>query len=215
MTGVPDFLTYALRKFPDRPCVIEADRTFTFSQIDRRARRLAAALTAAGILRGSRVGMLASNRAEHLEIALACQRLGLIFVPINNRLGPAEFAKIIEDCSPSLLLCEPRFAGSDRPTNGIPIWLFDGDGDQSYEAMLDNVASPASAPDNCDPDALFEILYTSGTSGVAKGVTITNQQHLMRTASIGLSLDITAQDIFLQSLPLFHLASTFTEAFAM
>ena len=104
MQIVPDLLTFACARFPDRPAVICGDRVLTFAQVDERADRLAAALSRRGIEAGDRVGILAMNAVEYLEAQVATMRIGAILVPLNFRLAVPELAFITGDAAPGVLI---------------------------------------------------------------------------------------------------------------
>jgi len=82
---VPNLVSNAAKRFPERTAVIEGERSLTFGELRHRAGRAAAAFRAAGLKRGDRVALLALNELEYLEILVATQLAGLIVVPLNSR----------------------------------------------------------------------------------------------------------------------------------
>ena len=82
---------------PDRPAVIDGDRTFTFQELDGRANTLAARLADMGVEPGEPVGVLLPNRAEWFVVSHAVARLGGRTVPISPRLTAGEAGYIAED----------------------------------------------------------------------------------------------------------------------
>jgi acyl-CoA synthetase (AMP-forming)/AMP-acid ligase II len=204
----PDLLSVGLRRTPGAVCVLDPVLTLTFAQADERASRLAGALRAAGLRRGDRIALLARNRAEHLELMVAAQRGGFILVPLNWRLTPGELAAVVADCRPALLVHAASFAETAAVLDVPRRWPLE----QDYAGRL---AATAPAPrEPIDPGTLCEILYTSGTTGTAKGAMVTNRGHLARMCTVALELRIAPGHVFLQVMPMFHIMVIFTHAFA-
>ena len=97
---------------PDAPAVHDLDRSMTFAQWNRRACRLANALTGLGLSRGDRVAVLAYNRIEWAEIYCAAAKAGLVVVPINFRLTAPETAFILGDSGADALIVEDALTGT-------------------------------------------------------------------------------------------------------
>jgi acyl-CoA synthetase (AMP-forming)/AMP-acid ligase II len=204
----PDLLTVGLRRTPGAVCVLDPVLTLTFAQVDERASRLLGALRAAGLDRGDRIALLARNRAEHLELMVAAQRGGFALVPLNWRLTMQELARIVADCTPALLVHAESFAETAAGLNVSRCWPLD----DGYEQRL--AATPPAPREPIDPGALCEILYTSGTTGAAKGAMVSNRGHLARMCTVALDLLIGPGHVFLQVMPMFHIMVIFTHTFA-
>jgi acyl-CoA synthetase (AMP-forming)/AMP-acid ligase II len=204
----PDLLAVGLRRTPEAVCVLDPVLRLTFSQVDDRASRLLGALRTAGLQRGDRIALLAQNRAEHLELMVSAQRGGFVLVPLNWRLTGGELGRIVADCTPALLVHALPFAGTAAGLNVPRRWQLD----ESYAHRL---AATAAAPrEPIDPDALCEILYTSGTTGTPKGAMVSNRGHLARMCTVALDLLIGPGHVFLQVMPMFHIMVIFTHTFA-
>src|SRR5690242_12196910 len=78
----------------------------SYADLRRRAEALAQTLSNMGLRTGDRVALLARNGPWFFDLLLACARLGLVLVPINVRLSPAEVAFILQDAEPGLLFCD-------------------------------------------------------------------------------------------------------------
>lgn len=213
----PDLLRNPAKRFADRPCMVGADaagavRTLTFAECDRRADQLAAALAARGVAAGDRVALLALNEVEYLEIQVAAQRLGAILVPLNYRLAVPELAFIVADAGARLLIHGPTQAAAAAEL-GLPTLHLGDDGvGDPYEAAL------AAHPDPerrgpLDAEAAACILYTSGTTGRPKGAVLSNLALYARAAAHGVELPIAPGDVFVQTLPMFHIASNLSYGF--
>jgi malonyl-CoA/methylmalonyl-CoA synthetase len=185
----------------DRPAldVDAADgavRTLTFGELDRRANRMAQALTARGVCQGDRVGVYLANRLEFLDVFLACTRLGAVCTPINVLYKAREIAHLVSDADPRLIVADA--AAADRFPAGSPVVHVDALQDEA-------AAAAATRPDvSIDDDDPAVIIYTSGTTGRSKGAVLSHGNFLANTASIVTSWRITNADRYLAALPLFH-----------
>ena len=172
-----------------------ACQEYTFGDLDARANRMARELTARGLGAGDRLALWLPNRLEYVDLYLACTRLGIIVVPINVLYRERERAHILADSTPRAVVVEDPGAW-DVP--GIDAW--------SVDALAAAAAvQPAHAPDVAvtggTPAAL---VYTSGTTGPAKGAVIT---HANLAANARTLVDVwrfSASDRLLLALPLFH-----------
>jgi long-chain acyl-CoA synthetase len=183
---------------PDAAAIVTLRSSLTFSELDERNRSLAGALTAGGLGRGDRVGVLSSNRPEALEVSAGALRIGIVPVPVNALLTPSEIAYLIDDSG-------VRWLFTDRTVEPHPalekIVTF-GD---AYERLL-HEATPV---DVADVTLGRPMHYTSGTTGAPKGVWVT--PHDARTAA-RISSDfrklwgINAEDVHLVCSPLAHSA---------
>ena len=168
---------HALRR-PARTAVIDGDLELTYADLDERATRLATALLAAGLRPGDRVALLMDNTHRPVEVMVACARAGFVHVPLDFRLTADDVRAILADCLPSAVIVdEPYLAVADAvhpDLPGVAVWARGAGG---YDELL--AAGGTRPPDVEVHDTdVFSILYTSGTTGRAKGVTATHQQTL-------------------------------------
>lgn len=202
---------------PDKIAVVAGTDRLSFAELDGRMGRLGGALRAAGLAARDRIALLALNELETVEIQAACVRSGFAEVPLNARLTAPELAFILGDVEPSLLivgrgqeqLAKAAVAQLDKPLRVLHLGR--DCGEDSYDAFRD-----ASAPDpDADPDDPFlpvTILYTSGTTGRPKGAILDRLNLSARIAQGAIDLGIRAEDVWLQALPMFHIASIGTFA---
>lgn len=198
---------------PEQLGARDLDRSLTFRQWNDRARKLANVLLGLGLRKGDRVAVLAYNRLEWAEIYAATAKAGLIAVPLNFRLAPAEMRFIIEDAQADCLLCEDvlcpqieeiradlaipenRFIhfGAERAPVG---W-------QSFEALLAqaSASTPQVQIDGADPWAL---MYTSGTTGKPKGVIRSHHGMAMLSLVTEVELGVGRADDAMLVMPMCH-----------
>jgi acyl-CoA synthetase (AMP-forming)/AMP-acid ligase II len=193
--------------------VLEGDRSLTFSEVDERADRLAAGLLELGIRPGDRVALLAFNELEYLEIQVGVQRARAVMVPLNYRLSVPELAHILDKCGASALIYGPGLEGAAGQLE-VPLLVRlgpDGPG-RPYGDLL--AAEPVPETDDAlDPALPVNILYTSGTTGRPKGAVLTNLGFFSRSAALALDISARSGSVFLQTLPMFHIAANTAYSF--
>ena len=174
---VGNIIKTAATRFPAREALLCAGtgRRFTFRQLNVRSNQLAHALMALPLERGSVVAFICSNRAEILETYLALAKTGLVGLPLNYRLAPAELEVLINEIGAVTVIIEARFGGvlghlkANCPTLNHAIWIGSDapDSCRQYEEVL--AAAPATEPDIAVDDAApYYFNLTSGTTGLPK-----------------------------------------------
>ena len=149
-----------------------------FLELIRRARTFIASKK---LQKGERCGLLAANSIRWVAMDLALMAEGLIVVPLYSRQAPAELVAMMKDCTPALVCCGDvalRDAIAQSWAEAPPQFLFD-----EIFAGVDGVQLERPRVDNDSP---VTIIYTSGTSGEAKGVVLT-------AANVGFMLERTAE----------------------
>ncbi|MBI3438757.1 MAG: AMP-binding protein [Proteobacteria bacterium] len=180
-------------------------RKITYAMLEQRAARAASAFAAHGVAREDRVAILCRNRIEFFEAMFACAKIGAILVPLNWRAPAAELACLLDDCSPRLMLfgredkdCATRLRRAGLNTIAL-------DSSDGYEALLaDSVAFQGER--RWSGDAIWSLLYTSGTTGSPKAVIQTFQMAAINAFHTTQAFGIANNDHTLNFLPLFHTA---------
>ncbi|HEU4997108.1 MAG TPA: AMP-binding protein [Gemmatimonadaceae bacterium] len=171
-------------------------RTSTFGQVEARANRMAHELSARGLSKGDRLCVHLPNSVAFIDLFLACVRLGVVFVPMNVLYKERELKHIIGDSDPRAVVTS---TGSDAvyPENVVR-W--------EVETLTENAGTrPTSrvlVPSNGDAPAM--IVYTSGTTGTAKGAVLSHNNLAANGISLTTCWRITEADRYLAVLPLFH-----------
>jgi acyl-CoA synthetase (AMP-forming)/AMP-acid ligase II len=187
------------------------DRRLTYGALDRGASRVAAMLADQGVQPGQRIAWLGRSHERFFEVLFGAARARVCLAPINGRLAVPEIAFILDDSSAELFFVTGDFCAMAKAVVAQierPIRLIVVDGPQAgfenLEALLDAAgAAPAREPQAAD-DVMQ--LYTSGTTGVPKGVRLNNANYaaFLKTAMTFESLDFATDDVFVAVMPLFH-----------
>jgi len=171
-------------------------QALTFHDVDARANRMAQELASRGLSRGDRLCVHLANRVEFIDIFLACTRLGVVMVPMNVLYRERELRHIVSDS-------EPKAVVAARDTDAVypadaPVWSVD---ELAEHAATREAERPQVAVDGDDP-AL--IVYTSGTTGTAKGAVLSHNNLAANGVTLTTVWRITDRDRYLAVLPLFH-----------
>ena len=201
---VADVVREAASTRGDHVAIRHRERELTYAELDERSSRLAQALLAAGVREGSRVAYLDRTAPEIVELLFATSKLGAVTVPLNWRLAPAELAAVLEDARPPVLIAGSSYAeiaeelATRLPTAPELVVL-----GPDYERWL-------AAREAVDPHARAEPgdpvlqLYTSGTTGVPKGV-LTTHRNLAAAAAASPFWEFDSESVSLTPLPMFHI----------
>jgi long-chain acyl-CoA synthetase len=184
-------LLRSARWLPERPALALGKRTVrTYREMAGRVARLASGLnTRLGLQPGDRVALAMTNRPDFYEVLFACWHAGLVAVPMNAKLHPKEFAYIVENSGAKACFV------SEGLSSSIPSGLLLDKG-----LFLEEAAPASVRPE--DPAWLF---YTSGTTGVPKGATLTHRNMLFQTQAYFADIDkLGPQDAILHAAPLSH-----------
>lgn len=206
-----DWLSHHATRVPQKTAWIDlhSNRHFTYKEANDRSLRLASHLqNNCAIEKGDRVGVLAMNSTDMLEIQSACAKIGAIFLPLNWRLTVPELNFIIRDAAPRILIHDAQFAGEVKDLKekaGIAQTLetTGGGGDTPYESAIRS-ARPTPVLEQMTQDDIWTIMYTSGTTGLPKGAVNTYGMTFYNAVNMGFPMGFTPDTIALTILPLFH-----------
>jgi long-chain acyl-CoA synthetase len=204
---------------PDAPyltylCEDGSVRSYTYAQFYSRVRRIAALLYVfAGVQRGERIVTAMHNHDDAIAIAFAAWHIGATVVPLNMGEDDKRLAYILEHSRAKVVFVLSEYAERIRPLARavkkieqiIRIGGTAGDGEISFESVLPPVDVPQfAAPENINPDDEALIVYTSGTTGVPKGVVLTQYNLIADAYAISSWQKITHQTRMMCVLPVHH-----------
>lgn len=196
---VPGMLGARAALTPDAPLLVCGDQRRTAAGMVDAVARAAGALAARGIGAGDRVAFLAGNRVELLDLVLGAAWLGAVAVPINTAARGTQLHHVLANSQARLLVVEqdvePHLADLPDLPDLQARWVLG----ERTEEMGDPVPPAAVGPG--DPAA---ILYTSGTTGVSKGVVCPHAQFWWWGVNVSDQIGIQPDDVLHTCLPLFH-----------
>jgi acyl-CoA synthetase (AMP-forming)/AMP-acid ligase II len=186
----------AARIYSERAALSSAGRGPTFRELHDRVGRIAATLNKQGFGAQDRLALLLPNEADYIELIFACAWLGVIAVPLNTRLTAKEIDHVLDNANARGLIRHPSMA---VPT--VPV---------KWQLVLDE--QPLDAPCDSfpeaiyDPEAVLALVYTSGTTGVPKGVALTHANTLANIDHVNYWSPFQEGAVYLHAAPIFHIA---------
>ena len=187
-------------------CDLETEQKLTYRQLNDRSARLATYLHTLGVERDKRVALLLPNCVEFFEIQFACAKLGAICVPINWRLAVRELQHILDDCDPSILIFHQMFEEQIDAIkkHGLEVLELKDFGLASDYTYAVDTPVEIQLQNHPKMEDTWLLLYTSGTTGLPKGVKITYLMVLMNILNMGLVAGVSSRSVQLVLLPFFH-----------
>ena len=216
MTLLHHLLDRSASRSPHKEALRFRGEAILYGDLQQLTLRTAAGLRALGIARGDRVVIFLANRPEMVEVALACSRLGAIFVPVSPMLRGRQLTHILRDSGAKTLLVSDSLlphalqSAVDCP-DLLNIVLADATQLPSPSrfglcySLLDDLRSYDAESLHGSPTIdrdVAAILYTSGSTGRSKGVTLTHQNLVSGATCVAQYLGNTADDRLLAALPL-------------
>ncbi|HZP53749.1 AMP-binding protein, partial [Actinocrinis sp.] len=203
--GLGSWTARRARKTPSAVAVVHEETRYTYAQLHERATRLAHHLRTLGIRRGDRVAFIAPNHPAFLETLFAAGQLGAVFVPLNTRLSQRELDHCVSDSGASVLIHSATctlVAPGQVPTLRLTIPIGD-----AYEQIVSSgpIPEPIDEPISLDDTCL--IMYTSGTTGRAKGAQLTHGNIIWNSINVLVDTDLAHDEVTLVTAPLFHTAA--------
>jgi acyl-CoA synthetase (AMP-forming)/AMP-acid ligase II len=200
-----------------KPAVIWAPTgsVTTYAELDAGANRLARLLRSLGVAPGDHVALCIENHPRYVEVLWGCHYAGAIYTAASSRLTSTELAYIVDDCGAQVFITSRHLAEraaeivAETP-NVTTRLMLDGTiaGHRSYE---NDVAAqlPTPLPDRV---AGTDMLYSSGTTGRPKGVSVNLGSGPLETTVSGVTLlwqllfGFTTDDVYLSPAPMYHAA---------
>ena len=168
------------------------DDVISYQVLHSAVRAMAAKLASAGIKPGDRIAACVEKSPEAVMLYFACLWIGAIYMPLNTGYTPSEIAYFLEDAEPA---------------------MFVGGGEVEQTHSLADIAALPAAPILDRPifasDSIAAMLYTSGTTGRPKGAMLTRANLASNAVALMNAWAITADDILIHALPIFHVHGLF------
>jgi acyl-CoA synthetase (AMP-forming)/AMP-acid ligase II len=221
LMGLHDYTFYDLISrnavcFNRKPAWFEVDddRTITFAEYKEKVDRLASGLQNAGIKKGDRLGVCGKNSLEYFLLYGAAAAIGAIVLAINWRLSGEEALFNLNDCEPEFLFVDPEYQemieNSKKRLSSVkkyfnlkpPEGSFD-----DFDALLENDGK--FEPVEVSTDDGLAIIHTAAVAGRPRGALLSHGNLISANTHISLQLNLSADDVHLNILPLFHVGGLF------
>lgn len=202
---IAQLLDDCVRRAPDRPFVLTDDGTYAYAEIARLARRFAGTLHARGVVRGEHLALIAENSAAYLVAWFGIAMLGAVTVTLNNQLVGDGLGYSLRQSDAKLIVADRAWIdakGAMLATQGIALPIVAIESEPAFFASLAD--APEREPVAAGPETTCTILYTSGTTGLPKGVMNPHGAYVATGRATARALALTAADRIMVFLPLFH-----------
>ncbi|MEI7783022.1 MAG: AMP-binding protein [Betaproteobacteria bacterium] len=197
-------VTRISQRAPRSLALFDGPRTMDYATLERRSNRLAQLLRGAlGFQTSERVALLVHNRMEVVEVLVGVSKAAMVYVGLNFRMTETELSAVLANAQPRVLITEPQFedmAMRLAQAHGLPLLVLDEGG--SYESALAQ-ASEELGPwaHTVFPNDPFAIVYTSGTTGLPKGILFDHAAALQHGTVACLEYEIDANSRYLIQIP--------------
>ena len=208
---VADMLRERAATHPDFVGLEFEGERFTYAEMNARANRAAQAFLSLGLKPGDRVAWLARNVATFWDALFGAAKVGAVMTPINWRLAPPEVVQIMNDAGPALFVGETAFIEPLKAVEGYApprTYTLKTMDEHCFDCLVDNQEAVEPDHQSMDDDVVVQ-LYTSGTTGLPKGVVLTNRCY-HEVGQAGFKADIVMprsdDETVLHAIPHFHVA---------
>jgi fatty-acyl-CoA synthase len=203
MVSLHTAVRYWAERDPQRPALVYGGQRIGYAELDARVQHTAGLLAARGIAKGDVVALLMKNSAAFIELALAIGHLGAVLLPINYRLSAEEVGYILGHAGAKLLLVDAEFA----PLAGSFAQVLTLDAAAQADSRHLGPATPRHDGEAMQPEDLFRLMYTSGTTDRPKGVTHSYQNMHWKCLDHIAALGLQADSRLLVVGPLYHVGA--------
>lgn len=193
----PNWLLQRAFVTPHRIALTYEGQQWTFQQLQEEALQLARNMKGGGLEEGERIALLGRNTASMVVTIHACLFVGVEIVMLNNRLTEQELQWQLNDAKVSAVIVDDDYQDKVK-LSSTPVFLFS----QLAQLPIQSF-EPLKTWEN---DRTLTIMYTSGTTGLPKGVRQTVQNHVSSALSSVLNLGLDEDDVWLCAMPLFHIS---------
>ncbi|MDZ7374934.1 MAG: long-chain fatty acid--CoA ligase [candidate division KSB1 bacterium] len=214
---LPEILRRSARLYPDKPAIHVRQKEnvirISYRELDHLVDALAAGLIRWGVRTDDRIAFLSENRPEWIAVYFGAQRAGAISVPLDPQLGASDLRHLLIQSESRLIFTSSRFLDLvSEAAQGVStlegIVLFDPNGGEPnalrFQDLVDRGRYANLPFPTRELDDLAAIIFTSGTTGLAKGVMLTHRNLSSDCAACLELFPVTEQDVFYALLPLHH-----------
>ncbi|MDG6224266.1 MAG: class I adenylate-forming enzyme family protein [Candidatus Thermoplasmatota archaeon] len=208
-----EYLTKSAHRYRDKIAIKFGDQTYTYDELDRITDDLSSNMERIGIRGGDRVVVMTGNKPETVISLFTASKMGAIFVPVNPQIKQEKLKTIIDKCDPKCIMADDlnrdmvndSVKGSDRQIIiGLGDGLIDKEITNEYHIFADLCKSPDNLREMKSPNErdVALIMFTSGSTGEPKGVTLSHANIDAASNSIIEYLNNDENDVILNAIPL-------------
>ncbi len=197
----------------DKPALVLADSsTISYTDLERESARFARCLADLGIQVGDRVSVQVAKSPQALYLYLACLRAGFVYHPLNTGYKETELDYFLTNAEPAVVVCDGRdqqlVSQLCHKNNVRHLLTLNADGNGSLSVHAQSCAADFAVVDRSDDD-LAALLYSSGTTGVPKGIMLSHLNLRGNAECLVQAWGFTHNDVLLHALPIFHVHGLF------
>jgi malonyl-CoA/methylmalonyl-CoA synthetase len=190
----------------------QSGQSYCYGDIDKLSAQMASCLVSLGVEAGDRVSVQVEKSPECLCLYLACLRAGFVFHPLNMAYKPAELEYFLTDAEPVVVVCDVRnkdaIQSIANQAGARHVLTLNANGSGALTDMAKGSAE-SFATVRRERDDLAALLYSSGTTGVPKGIMLTHWNLLSNTQALVSAWGFSSSDRLLHALPVFHVHGLF------
>ena len=209
--AVGNLIKVAAVRFGEKEAIYctSTGRRFTFRQVNERVNRLANGLMGQGLAKGDAAAFLCTNRAEIVEIYFAFAKIGVVGIPLNYRLAPAEMIELMIHCEAKAFIFDSAFFEIAKKVHSdlSQIRHYVGMGDCPEFAVKYDDLLARSSPEEPGVEVFEEddqyLNLTSGTTGLPKSYVLTHYNNAAAMSVLGSMVDLRKGDVILTVFPMF------------
>ncbi|SVC90001.1 uncharacterized protein METZ01_LOCUS342855, partial [marine metagenome] len=187
-------------------------QSYSYADIEKHSSQVANFLTGLGVCPGDRVSVQVEKSPWSLFLYLACLRAGFVFHPLNMAYMESELQYFLNNAEPALIICDPKNEEKIQKLVNAPlaqnVFTLDAVGGGSLSNQANKAADYFKVVTR-KKDDLAALLYSSGTTGVPKGIMLTHSNLLRNTQALVEAWGFSSNDRLLHALPIFHVHGLF------